>query len=164
MRRLFTLFLLISVVSLYAMEQEMQLFKVPHASYAIARQKRAGELFAQQTTFYTFDGNPITTTITDKKGSSMIESQLDHYAPKPQPTTYKIKLLPTGFAGFAREYKPFIIFYDKNGNRIKHYPYDNVNQRIKVQEENTVTHHPFVSMREDKKFPLDLSIVQEKIQ
>lgn len=128
---------------------------IPDASYYILDRVNQDNILnmniccrSESGTFYTFDGNKITT---DKDGFCNL--RLDQHAPKPQPTKAKVRYWPAVHKLGGGTYgQPgwFICFYDKNGNQIESYRYDN--------QTHEITTHSWVNgMLETKMFFFDAS-------
>lgn len=120
-------------------------------------------------TFYTYNGNHIT-KIEHHDEFSKINNMLDHNAPKPQPITCTIKYwpaIPMPFGGTKGVPGWFICFYDKHGNQIDCYRYDEKKHEINVllfsKRQNTYKRQSTFRFDQsnpsliDKSFPLDLS-------
>ncbi len=114
----------------YSMEQEQNNSVIRGASYCVYEGDTGitgGILMSSRfVTFYTFDGNEIK-TIAHNHEPHVIEKKLDTMAPKPQPTTYQIKYWAAHQIGFGLQKGVsgnFIVFYDKNGNKINSHRYN----------------------------------------
>lgn len=153
---------------------------IPNASYFVYDGEESSilngmlPLNSKGVTFYTACGDPIQ-KIEHHFRTSCMKEKLDPAAPKPQPTTYKIvywsgcpviNLWPfftatKGVPGY------FIVFFDKNGNKIKSYRYNINKRKIRIMQEAgnefIIIKYPFSSIENLRKlndFPLDLSIVK----
>lgn len=121
---------------------------------------------SQNVSFYTFDGELLQTIKHDFR-FPVIERKLDKNAPKPQPMAFAVVHwnaidLGLGFKKGVPGY--FIIFYDKNGNKIHSYRYDLALNTITVfNNNNTTSYYKFEKEQTLKDFPLDLSICSKQI-
>lgn len=136
-------------------------------------------------TFYTFDGNQITQKKYDvcefgSGSAKRSKDMLDKNAPKPQPVSCKIWYWPACEIRFwfHTQFKGcpgwFISFYDKNGNLIQRYRYQDTKRvmcegkwrkagEITVFYEDCRTKFDFNTFQPqtmNKRFPLDLSILK----
>lgn len=116
--------------SINAMQEELDESTVPNSSYFVYEGSTGTTggvpMTSKLVTFYTFDGKPIK-TIEHKFRFPVIERKLDRNAPKPRPTEYEVKYWPAIQLPFGmRKGAPgnFILFYDKNGNIINRFRYD----------------------------------------
>jgi hypothetical protein len=149
---------------------------IPHASYVIyegASKTGIGSGVpgtSRQVTFYTSNGEPIKTEPFEMCCFSAVERKLDPSAPKPQPTTYKIKFWPAFHLGLVTSIfgltkgspGDFIVFHDKNGNIIDSHRYNKESDKVTVFTENKTRHYCLSDvLTTDNDFPLDLSIAQE---
>lgn len=156
----------------YAMQSVVYTSVIPEASYLVYDGDSDGDIVggvsasSRNVTFYTFDGNPITTIEHGSRFFAM-SRKLDRSAPKPRPLTYKIKCWPDIRIGFGLAKGgsvDFILFYDKNGNKIDSFCYDKVNRQITIFSETVTKKYHFNTLKDLRgldilDFPLDLSIV-----
>ena len=154
--------------------------------YSIENKQDNNRTYLDHATFYTCDGNAITTfnrqkiSFPDKYLD--LQKKLDPSAPKPQAKSFQIQQKQCGhgrlvltifpFTLFKTTNKPtsvmmdYIIFYDKNGNKMECYPidrkkgiiyercpYPNYDNKIKTYKYNSLS-----NLKELNKlnFPLDL--------
>jgi hypothetical protein len=166
------------IISLNMMAMNTQEI-IPSASYAAPADQDdiTGNRTSANTsiTFYTFDGNPIT-TMPLPAGRTITDNQLDKSAPKPQPVSCAIKYWPAFRApvgGLLGLFIPtitkgvpgdFIVFYDKNEKIVQSYRYNRATSLITVFHEQTQTYQAQTTedLRQLKDFPLDLSKVTLK--
>ena len=150
---------------------------IPNSSYMIyeGQEEVLGGVPASsgQVTFYTNNGDPIK-TVEHQFCFYAMERKLDQTAPKPQPVSYKIENRPITAMNSAKtegaSYIDLILFFDKNGNEIKRYYYDKINNQITIfwerGSERGASVYAFKShkdLKTFKDFPLDLSVVYKKI-
>lgn len=145
---------------------------IPASSYYVFDPEsitRGVHISGKTVTFYTFDGNPISTV--EHHFTFELDKQLDPDAKKPQPTTVKIRYWPAHYLGLGM-YKGcpgwFIDFYDKHCNQVAYYRYDKEEHEIilfsGVPPPKIFTFdeaHP--SSLDDIEFPMDLSKIEEVI-
>lgn len=144
---------------------------VPNSSYMIYEgvQGIVGEVPAtsRYVTFYTCNGDPIQ-KVEHHFCFSVMERKLDRLAPKPMPVAYQIKYWPAISIGFGlKEWAlgDFIIFYDKNNNKIASYRYDSVHGQITVFiETHTITYNfdKLVDRKTWSDFPLNLIMLFQR--
>lgn len=161
---LLILVLIIAVVDSYSMEQDDSV--VPNASYVIYEGDTGvpGGVphHSRYVTFYSSCGDLIK-KIEHNFDFQLIEKRLDSAAPKPQPTKYKIKHCPgisLGF-GFKSEPRDFVVFYDKNGNKIDKFLYDKNNDEMETTIFSETVNHKKYKLQDllvdSNSFLLDLS-------
>ncbi len=99
---------------------------VPHASYLVYDNGdsffKSGSQSACYVTYYTAQGDQIKRVNKLQRCGFMF--RLDPSAGKPQPTTYAIKYEPAYMVGRMKIQGDFIFFYDKHGNVIKRYRFN----------------------------------------
>ncbi len=120
---------------------------------------------SRHVTFYAYDGTPLATYRYRMGCFSSVEIMLDPTAPKPQPATCVINYWPAcelvfgmtkGVPGW------FIVFYDRNGNKITRYRYDRDTHVITTGYSRTAGNTTFLLDEAtpqaliDNAFPLDL--------
>jgi len=115
-------------------------------------------------TFYTFNGDKIK-TIEHNFHFPLMRGKLDPKAPKPQPVSCMLRFWPAIELDFGMTKGVpgwFIIFYDKNGNRIESYRYyyDIQKNVISVMDKDYLFDKSNPQLIAED-FPLDLSKIRE---
>lgn len=119
-------------------------------------------------TFYTFDGEEIKKEEYSVGYFSAVYKKLDPSAPKPQPRYYKIQYWPAFSNGYITKGQPgdFVVFYDKNGNRIQSCRYNRSTDEVSIfsRAKDGIDTYYLEALKESKNpnFPFDLSKVKEE--
>lgn len=162
---MYTLFLLITILTTNAMDI------IPEASYAVYDVSPEPSTYALSTrlvSFYTHEGNHITTIEGDFNMQNIL-NRLDPNAAKPQAHFYEIAYKMANFIKLEGQFIPlapsgyFITFFDKHRNIIHCYPYDLVTDRIHVKSGSGY----YFDLKNDAErfsdFPLDLTQLKGQV-
>ena len=142
----------LAVLAISTLSYGMEVYKKPSiiedASYLIDSESDSCGFSKDNTPgFYTASGELIQ-EVEERFGGRnehlARKLRLDPNAPKPQPTTYKVKYWAAfpftwgfGFKGTKGTPGDFVVFYDKNKNVIKSYRYNSSTNEIDIFQENT---------------------------